>query len=233
MPSKKELQPFYKNWFFWILISIGIGYYFTRDTDTPQTPAIDYMAALREKAFTALDSGIVNEKLLNSKTSEDDKEEVFTRIPLDRLKAGSILSFASLKDSNQNISVTILSPTTAQVSVHTINPSSHDTVHPQTLSETGTYNIQIFDGSQILTDSVDHPLMEKPALILENLSYGADHAHPALSKKYCIAKSKHISGTESAVLRIFPWYDPINYPNKGQYFSFTDNQVLYALSIQR
>ncbi len=233
MPSNKDLQPFYKNWFFWILISIGIGYYFSRDTTPPARPAMDYMEALREKAFNALDSGIVNETLLNSKTSEDDKEEVFTRIPLDRLKEGSILSFASLNDSNNKISVTILSPSSAQVSVQTIHHSSKDSVNPKSITETGTYSIQIFDGSQILTDSVDHPLMEKPALILENLSYGADHAHPALSKKYCIAKSKHISGTESAVLRIFPWFDPINFPNKGQYFSFTDNQVLYALSVKR
>lgn len=233
MASKKELQPFYKNWFFWILAIVAIGYYFSRDTQNSSAPAIDYMAALKEKAFADLDSGIVSEKLLNTKTSDDDKEEVFTRIPLDRLKVGTILSFSSASDSNNKVSVIVLSATKAQVSVQSTKSISEDSSAIQSFSDTGTYDIQIFDGSQILTDNVDHPLIEKPAIILENLSYGADKGHPGLSKKYCIAKSKNINGMESAVLRIFPWYDPVNYPNKGQYFSFTDNQVLYALSVKR
>lgn len=232
MASKKELLPFYKNWFFWILCSVAVVYYFSRDTQTSSVPAVDYMTSLKEKAFADLDSGIVSDKLLNGKSSEDDKDEVFTRIPLDKLKIGTVLSFSSSNDTNKKISVTILSPTSAEVSVQSILPSKDD-VMALPINDSGTYNLQIFDGSQILTDNVDNPLMEKPAIILENLSYGADKNHPALSKKYCIAKSKHISGTESAILRIFPWYDPINYPNKGQNFSFTDNQVLYALSVKR
>lgn len=233
MASKKELQPFYKNWFFWILIIVAIGYYYSRDTQSPTVQPIDYMTALREKAFADLDKGIVSDKLLDKKTSDDEKDEVFTRIPLDKLKVGTILSFSSGVDSNSNIIVTLLSDTKAQVSVQSVKISSDDSSSKQSLSDSGTYNIQIFDGSQILTDNVDHPLIEKPAIILENLSYGADNGHPALSKKYCIAKSKNINGMESAVLRIFPWYDPINYPNKGQNFSFTDNQVLFALSLKR
>jgi len=225
MASKKNIQPFYKNWFFWILVAIAVGYFSTRDTNKP-APAVDYMTALREKAFSELDSGIVSDKLLNAKTSEDERDELFVRIPLERLKPGTILDFGVQEDSSKRISVTILSEKSAEVSVIS-------SIANQNGSETGTYAIQVFEGSQILTDNIDHPLIQKPALILENLSYGADKGHPVLSKKYCIAKSKNINGMESAVLRIFPWFDPINYPNKSQEFSFADNQVLFGLSVQR
>jgi hypothetical protein len=225
MASNKNIQPFYKNWFFWILVAVAVGYFSTRDSNKP-APAIDYMAALKEKAYSQLDSGIVSEKLLNTKTSDDDRDELFVRIPLERLKPGTILDFASNEDSNKRISVTILSEKSAEVLVQSSNSTP-------SISETGTYEIQIFEGSQILTDNIDHPLIQKPALILENLSYGADKGHPVLSKKYCIAKSKNINGKESAVLRIFPWFDPINYPNKSQEFSFADNQVLFGLSVKR
>jgi hypothetical protein len=231
MSSRKNIQPFYKHWFFWILIIVATGYFFTRDTDKP-APVIDYMSALKEKALQDLDSGIVSEKLLNDKTSDDDRDELFTRIPLDRLKQGTVLHFAHSSDSTQHISVTIISDTSAQVSVHSTQ-SLESTTTTQTYDDAGLYHIQIFEGSQILTDNADHPLIQKPAMILENMSYGADKKHPILSKKYCIAKSKHINGMESAVLRIFPWYDPINFPNKNQQFSFTDNQILYGLSVQK
>ena len=225
MASKKNIQPFYKNWFFWILVAVAIGYFSTRDTNKP-APAVDYMTALREKAFSDLDSGIVSDKLLNSKTSEDERDELFVRIPLERLKPGTVLDFGVKEDSNKRITVTILSEKSAEVSVISSTTTQNN-------SETGTYSIQVFEGSQILTDNIDHPLIQKPAIILENLSYGADKGHPALSKKYCIAKSKNINGMESAVLRIFPWFDPTNYPNKAQEFSFADNQILFGLSVKR
>ncbi|MFM6955443.1 MAG: hypothetical protein ACO3GR_08005 [Candidatus Kapaibacteriota bacterium] len=225
MASKKNIQPFYQNWFFWILIAVAIGYFSTRNSDKP-APTVDYMTALREKAFADLDSGIVSEKLLNTKTSEDEKDELFVRIPLEKLKSGTVLQFGVDEDSTKRITVTMLTEKSAEVSVVS-------QVSNQSVTETGTYSIQIFEGSQILTDNLDHPLMQKPAIILENLSYGADKGHPVLSKKYCIAKSKNINGMESAVLRIFPWFDPTNYPNKAQEFSFADNQVLFGLSVKR
>ncbi len=224
MASKKNIQPFYKNFIFWILVAVAVGYFSTRETNKP-APTVDYMTALKEKAFSDLDSGIVSDKLLNATSSEDERDELFVRIPLERLKPGTVLDFGVKDDSTKNITVTILSENSAEVTV-----SSHTT---QNDSETGTYAIQIFEGSQILTDNIDHPLIQKPAIILENLSYGADKGHPALSKKFCIAKSKNINGTESAVLRIFPWFDPINYPSKLQEFSFADNQVLFGLSVKR
>ena len=225
MASKKNIQPFYQNWFFWILVAVAIGYFSTRNSNKP-APTVDYMTALKEKAFAELDSGIVSEKLLNTKTSEDERDELFVRIPLEKLKSGTILNFGAIDDSTKRITVTILSEKTAEVSVTSQSST-------QQLAETGTYAIQIFEGSQILTDNLDHPLMQKPAIILENLSYGADKGHPALSKKYCIAKSKNINGMESAVLRIFPWFDPTNYPKKAQEFSFADNQILFGLSVKR
>lgn len=225
MASKKNIQPFYKNWFFWILIAVAVGYFSTRDSNKP-APTVDYMTALRDKAFSELDSGIVSDKLLNATSSEDERDELFVRIPLERLKPATVLDFGAKEDSSKKMTVTILSENSAEVTVI----SSNET--PKT-SETGTYIIQVFEGSQILTDNIDHPLLQKPAIILENLSYGADKGHPLLSKKYCIAKSRNINGMESSVLRIFPWFDPVNYPRKLQEFSFADNQVLFGLSVKR
>ena len=232
MASQKDLQPFYKNWFFWILVSVAVAYFLTRNNDRP-APAVDYMTALKEKALAKLDSGIVDDKMFNEKTSEDEKEELFLRIPLDRLKPGTILHFGSNDDTNNRISVTLLSEQSAEVTVqHGVNAKG-DSSSTQQMTETGTYAVAIFEGSQILTDNIDHPLMQKPAIILENLSYGADKSHPLLRKKYCIAKSKHVSGSESPVLRIFPWFDPANYPKKSQEFSFEENQILFGLSMKR
>ena len=78
MASKKNIQPFYKNWFFWILIAVAVGYFSTRDSNKP-APTVDYMTALRDKAFSELDSGIVSDKLLNATSSEDERDELFVK----------------------------------------------------------------------------------------------------------------------------------------------------------
>ncbi|NBO69688.1 MAG: hypothetical protein EBU66_04690 [Bacteroidetes bacterium] len=232
MASSKNLQPFYKNWFFWVMVAVAVGYFSTRNSNKP-APTVDYMTALKDKAFAKLDSGIVSDKLLNAETSEDDKEELFVRIPLDKLKPGTVLEFGSSTDTNHHITVTLLSEKSAEVTVHDAVSIKGDSTNKQEKTETGTYSISVFEGSQILTDNVDNPLMQKAALILENLSYGADKGHPLLSKKYCIGKSKNISGVEAPVLRMYPWLDPINYPKSGQEFSFEQHQVLFGLSIKR
>ena len=108
MASKKNIQPFYKNFFFWILVAVAVGYFSTRDTNKP-APTVDYMTALKEKAFSDLDSGIVSDKLLNATSSEDERDELFVRIPLERLKPGTVLAFGVKDDSTKNITVTILS----------------------------------------------------------------------------------------------------------------------------
>jgi hypothetical protein len=232
MASSKNLQPFYKNWFFWVMVAVAVGYFATRNSNKP-APTVDYMTALKDKAYAKLDSGIVSDKLLNKETSDDDKEELFVRIPLDRLKPGTVLDFGSNDDTNHRITVTLLSENSAEVTVHDAIPVKGDSSNLQSKIETGTYSIAVFEGSQILTDNIDNPLMQKPALILENLSYGADKGHPLLSKKYCIGKSKNLNGLEAPVLRIYPWLDPVNFPKSGQEFSFAKHQILFGLSMKR
>lgn len=214
------------------MVAVAVGYFATRNSNKP-APTVDYMTALKDKAYAKLDSGIVSDKLLNKETSDDEKEELFVRIPLDKLKPGTILDFGSNNDTNHRITVTLLSETSAEVTVHDVIPVKGDSSNLQSKIETGTYSIAVFEGSQILTDNIDNPLMQKPALILENLSYGADKGHPLLSKKYCIGKSKNVNGLESPVLRIYPWLDPVNYPKSGQEFSFAKHQILFGLSMKR
>ena len=76
------------------MVAVAVGYFSTRNSNKP-APTVDYMTALKDKAFAKLDSGIVSDKLLNAETSEDDKEELFVRIPLDKLKPGTVLEFGS------------------------------------------------------------------------------------------------------------------------------------------
>ena len=231
--SKKDIQPFYKNWFFWILIAVAAGYFATRNNNQPSAPKVDYLTALKEKAFSRLDSGYVSEKLLNEKTSEDDKVELFERIPLEKLQSGTILYFGSPEESKDKFTITFINEKTAEVIVDHSAPVKGDSGNIQQKIEKGTYTIEMFEGDQVLTDNQDYPLMPKPALILSNLNYGADKGFSNLSKKFCIAKTKHFSGSQSVEIRIYPWMDPVNYPEKGQEFSFAASHELIGMSFTK
>lgn len=234
MPKKTSASQVYKNWFLWILFLSAATYYFTREEKkTLYSPtAEDNLQSKLDQYMQQLDSGHISGNMLKNKLDENARGEIFERVPLNKLLPGSTLTFGQATPTTDEITLTILSTSSAEIQYIHRFAMNGDTNTIKESIETGIYQIQEYEGSQVLTDNDTFPSFD-PSIVLTNMQYGADKGYKSLSKKFFVAKSKHIDGTMPSVIRIYPWLDPINYPSRRQEFSFATSHEISGLNSKK
>ena len=204
MAKKSATTQVHKNWLILLVFISLIAYFFTREnkqnnvsstaTDDLQSKLVNYMSQL--------DSGHISGNMLKN-----------------ALEAGSSLIFGSATSKTDEIVLTILDDSNAEIQYIRRIAENGDTNHIKETIETGLYQIQSYEGSQVLTDN-DIFTPFDPAIVLINMKYGLDKGYKNLSKKFFISKSKHRDGSTPTTIRIYPWMDPVNYPKSRQAFSY-------------
>lgn len=221
MSKKSNTSQVYKNWFIWIVLISLIAYFFTREDKknvVKSTPSDDLQSKLVHY-MSQLDSGHISGNMLKHSLDEDDKGKIYDRVPIDKLKAGSSLIFGSATSKTDEIALTIIDDSNAEIQYIRRTAENGDTNKIKETIETGLYQIQSYEGSQVLTDNdIFSPF--DPAIVLINMKYGLDKGYKSLSKKFFISKSKHRDGSTPTTIRIYPWMDPVNYPKSRQAFSY-------------
>jgi hypothetical protein len=231
MAKKSSTSQMYKNWLIWIVLISLIAYFFTRGDkqNTVRSTAADDLQSKLGHYMSQLDSGHITGNMLKHTLDEDDKGKIYDRVPIDKLKAGSSLIFGSATSKTDEIALTILDNLNAEIQYIRRIAENGDTNKIKETIETGLYQIQSYEGSQVLTDN-DIFTPFGPAIVLINMKYGLDKGYKNLSKKFFISKSKHRDGSTPTTIRIYPWMDPVNYPKNKQAFSYESSYEISGMN---
>ena len=234
MPKKSNASQNYKNWFISIVFISAIIYFFTRENkqNIVRSTAADDLQSKLEHYMSQLDSGHISGNMLKHPLDEDDKGEIYDRVPIDKLKAGSSLIFGLATSKTDEITLTIIDASNAEIQFIRRIAENGDTNNIKETIETGLYQIQSYEGSQVLTDNDTFPPYD-PAIVLINMKYGLDKGYKNLSKKFFISKSKHRDGSTPTTIRIYPWMDPVNYPTHRQEFSYANSYEISGMLSKR
>lgn len=221
MAKKSATTQVHKNWLFLLVFISLLAYFFTREDkkNIVRSTAADDLQSKLVNYMSQLDSGHISGNMLKHSLDEDDKGKIYDRVPIDKLKAGSSLIFGSATSKTDEIVLTILDDSSAEIQYIRRIAENGDTNNIKETIETGLYQIQSYEGSQVLTDNDTFSPFD-PAIVLTNMKYGLDKGYKNLSKKFFISKSKHRDGSTPTTIRIYPWMDPVNYPKSRQAFSY-------------
>jgi hypothetical protein len=117
MAKKSAATQVHKNWLILLVFISLIAYFFTREnkqnnvsstaTDDLQSKLVNYMSQL--------DSGHISGNMLKNALDENDKGKIYDRVPIDKLEAGSSLIFGSATSKTDEIVLTILNDSNAEI----------------------------------------------------------------------------------------------------------------------